>query len=158
MLRRRRTCCATPYRRPAPDRRDRQGRPRVTGRAPEPGQARSADLCSYFLLRNLDISWRGRVGKKSSIMKADTVYTPSDCCENLPIPEFTVRMDRVGEELHSVRRSVMLGRSLWLTKLYNLVHDPTVTDEEIRRLREIHTEIDYATAQAYGWGDAGPTA
>jgi hypothetical protein len=91
-------------------------------------------------------------------MKADTVYKTSDCCENLPISGFTVRMDRVREELHSVRRSVMLGRSLWLTKLYNLVHDPTVTDEEIRRLREIHTEIDYATAQAYGWGDAGPTA
>lgn len=57
------------------------------------------------------------------------------------------------EELHSVRRSVMLGRQLGLTKLYSLVHDPTVTDEEIRRLREIHTEIDYATAQAYGWDD-----
>ncbi len=62
-------------------------------------------------------------------------------------------MDRVGEELHSVRRSVMPGRSLGLTKLYNLVHDPAVTDEEIRRLREIHTEVDYATAQAYGWDD-----
>ena len=66
-------------------------------------------------------------------------------------------MDRVGEELDSVRRSVMLGRSLGLTKLYNLVHDPAVTDEEIRRLREIHTEIDYATAQAYGW-DVRPRA
>jgi hypothetical protein len=55
-----------PYRRLAPDRRDRQGRPRVTGRAPEPGQARSADLGSY-LLRNLDISWRGRVGKNEQL-------------------------------------------------------------------------------------------
>jgi hypothetical protein len=91
--------------------------------------------------------------KNSSTMKADTVYAPSDCCHNLPIPELTRRMDRVGEELHSVRRSVMLSRSLGLTKLYNLVHDPAVTDEEIRRLREIHTEIDYTTAQAYGWGD-----
>ena len=26
------------------------------------GKRGSADLCSYFLLRNLDISWRGRVG------------------------------------------------------------------------------------------------
>jgi hypothetical protein len=91
--------------------------------------------------------------KNSSTMKADTVYAPSDCCQNLPIPELTVRMDRVGEELHSVRRSVMLGRPLGLTKLYNLVHDRAVTEEEIRRLREIHTEIDYATTQAYGWAD-----
>ncbi|MGH3853186.1 MAG: Eco57I restriction-modification methylase domain-containing protein [Pseudonocardiaceae bacterium] len=91
--------------------------------------------------------------KNSSTMKLDTVYAPSDCCENLPIREFTSRMDGVGEELHSFRRSVMLGRPLGLTKLYNQVHDPAVTDEEIRRLREIHTEIDYATAEAYGWDD-----
>ncbi|MDQ2788417.1 MAG: hypothetical protein M3Y73_01405 [Actinomycetota bacterium] len=91
--------------------------------------------------------------KNSSTMKADTVYAPSDCCRNLPIPELTDRMDRVGEELHSFRRSVMLGRQLGLTKLYNLVHDPAVTDQEIRRLREIHTEIDQATAEAYSWHD-----
>ncbi|MGH4010412.1 MAG: Eco57I restriction-modification methylase domain-containing protein [Pseudonocardiaceae bacterium] len=91
--------------------------------------------------------------KQSSTMKADLNYSPSDVFETFPQPEFTARMDRVGEELHSVRRSVMLGRSLGLTKLYNLVHDPAVTDEEIRRLREIHTAIDHATAQAYGWDD-----
>jgi len=62
-------------------------------------------------------------------------------------------MDRVGEELHSFRTSVMLGRPLGLTQLYNLVHDPAVTDEEIQWLREIHTEIDNATAEAYGWHD-----
>lgn len=36
---------------------------------------------------------------------------------------------------------------------WRFVHDPAVTDEEIQRLREIHTEIDYATAEAYGWDD-----
>ncbi|MGH3721746.1 MAG: hypothetical protein ACRDRI_23445 [Pseudonocardiaceae bacterium] len=80
-------------------------------------------------------------------------YTPSDGFETFPQPELTDRMDRVGEELHSFRRSVMLGRSLGLTKLYNLVHDRAVTDQEVQRLREIHTEIDHATAQAYGWPD-----
>jgi len=88
---------------------------------------------------------------RSSTMKADLNYSPSDVYETFSQPELTARMDRVGEELHSVQRSVMLGRSLGLTKLYNLVHDPAVTDEEIRRLRVVHTEIDYATAQAYGW-------
>ncbi len=91
--------------------------------------------------------------KNSSTMKADTVYAPSDCCENLPVPKMTERMDRVGEELHSFRRFVMLEKSLGLTKLYKQVYDPTVTEEAIQRLREIHTEIDYATADAYGWGD-----
>lgn len=73
--------------------------------------------------------------------------------ETFPMPVLTDRMDRVGEELDRSRRGVMLGRQLGLTKLYNLVHDPAVNDEEIRRLREIHTEIDLATAEAYGWGD-----
>ncbi len=91
--------------------------------------------------------------KRSSTMKADLNYSPSDVYDTFPQPELTARMDRVGEELHSFRRSVMLGRQLGLTKLYNLVHDPAVPDQEIQRLREIHTEIDHATAQAYGWHD-----
>ncbi|MGH3873545.1 MAG: hypothetical protein ACRDSR_18880 [Pseudonocardiaceae bacterium] len=88
-----------------------------------------------------------------TVLLGDTRYTPSDGFETFPQPELTERMDRVGQELDSFRRSVMLGRQLGLTKLYNLVHDPAVTDQEIQRLREIHTEIDQATAQAYGWPD-----
>jgi hypothetical protein len=62
-------------------------------------------------------------------------------------------MGRVGKKLQSFRRGVMLGRQLGLTKLYNLVHDDSVGDAEVERLREIHTEIDYAVAEAYGWTD-----
>ncbi|PZS40815.1 MAG: hypothetical protein DLM62_00835, partial [Pseudonocardiales bacterium] len=93
--------------------------------------------------------------KYSASMKSDLRFIPTDCYENLPQPELTERLDRAGKELHSFRRSVMLGRplGLGLTKLYNLVHDPAVTDEEIQRLREIHTEIDQATAEAYSWHD-----
>jgi hypothetical protein len=38
------------------------------------GKRGSADLCSYFLLRNLDISWRGRVGiiATNTIAQGDT--------------------------------------------------------------------------------------
>lgn len=93
-------------------------------------------------------SWR-----TSSTMKADLNYSPSDVYETFPQPELTDRMDRAGEELDSYRRSVMLGRGLGLTKLYNLVHDEGVTSADIRRLREIHVEIDKAVAEAYGWSD-----
>lgn len=47
----------------------------------------------------------------------------------------------------------MLGRSLGLTALYNQVHDPTVRDTEILRLRELHRDIDQAMLEAYGWSD-----
>ncbi|MGH3784904.1 MAG: Eco57I restriction-modification methylase domain-containing protein, partial [Pseudonocardiaceae bacterium] len=109
------------------------------------------DAFLTLLSSNLHFTWWTTKGE--STLRADARYTPSDGFETFPQPELTERMDRVGEELHSFRRSVMLGRQLGLTKLYNLVHDPAVTDQEIRRLREIHTEIDQATAEAYGWLD-----
>ncbi|MEU3454261.1 DNA methyltransferase [Micromonospora sp. NPDC006766] len=89
--------------------------------------------------------------KHSSITKADLNYSPSDGFETFPQPEPTERMTRVGAELDAYRRSVMLGRELGLTKLYNLVHDEQVTSADIRRLREIHLEIDEAVAEAYGF-------
>jgi hypothetical protein len=50
----------------------------------------------------------------------------------------------------------MLRRQLGLTKLYNLVNDPTITDAadpNVARLRAIHIEIDEAVVEAYGWSD-----
>jgi len=99
---------------------------------------------------DIHIQW---AWKYSATLKRDLQYTPSDCFETFPQPEPTERMDRIGEELDSYRRSLMLGRQLGLTKLYNLVHDERVTDPEIRRLREIHVEIDEAVTEAYGWSD-----
>jgi hypothetical protein len=92
--------------------------------------------------------------KGQSTLRTDARYTPSDGFETFPQPlALTERMDRVGEELDGFRRSLMRERELGLTKLYNLVHDPGVTDAEIVRLREIHVEIDEAVAEAYGWAD-----
>jgi hypothetical protein len=111
------------------------------------------DRDAYLTLLSSNLHFARWTIKWESTLRADARYTPSDGFETFPQPELTARMDRVGEELHSVRRSLMLGRPLGLTKLYNQVHELAVTDEEIRRLREIHTEIDYATAQEYGWDD-----
>ncbi|WBB46462.1 hypothetical protein O3597_14725 [Verrucosispora sp. WMMA2044] len=89
--------------------------------------------------------------KYSSTRTGDLQYTPSRCVETFPQPKPTERMGRIGAELDSYRRSVMLGRELGLTKLYNLVHDEQVTSADIQRLREIHVEIDEAVADAYGF-------
>lgn len=95
-------------------------------------------------------SWAWRY---SSTLKTDLNYSPSDVFETFPQPELTERMDRAGERLHELRKQVMPARDLGLTKLYNLVHDPEVTDADIQDLREAHVEIDAATAEAYGWDD-----
>ncbi|WJK41579.1 hypothetical protein O7608_03890 [Solwaraspora sp. WMMA2056] len=104
-----------------------------------------------LLSSKFHFSWWTTKGESS--LRNDARYTPSDGFETFPQPELTDRMDRVGDELDSYRRSVMLGRELGLTKLYNLVHDERVASADIRRLREIHVEIDKAVAEAYGWSD-----
>lgn len=113
----------------------------------------AVDRDAYLTLLSSNLHFTWWTTKGESTLETRLRHTPSDGLETFPQPELTRRMDRAGEELHSFRRSVMLGRRLGLTKLYNLVHDPAVADEEIQRLREIHTEIDQATAQAYGWHD-----
>ncbi|MEU5524785.1 type IIL restriction-modification enzyme MmeI, partial [Streptomyces sp. NPDC047860] len=90
---------------------------------------------------------------RASSMKGDLRYTPSDVYETFPKPGLTDRMDKAGKELENYRRPLMLERQLGLTKLYNQVHDPKVSDPAIERLRQIHVEIDEAVNEAYGWTD-----
>ncbi|BCJ57166.1 hypothetical protein Jiend_05880 [Micromonospora endophytica] len=108
---------------------------------------RAEDLA--LLSSNFHFSWWTTKGESS--LRSDPRYTPSDGFETFPQPEATERMGRVGAELDSYRRSVMLGRDLGLTKLYNLVHDEQETSAEVQRLRDIHVEIDEAVAEAYGF-------
>jgi hypothetical protein len=111
----------------------------------------ATDRDAYLTLLSSNIHFTWWTTKGESTLRKDARYTPSDGFETFPQPKLSSSMDEVGEQLHTFRRSVMLGRNLGLTKLYNLVHDRSRNDDEIRRLREIHTEVDYAVAQAYGW-------
>ncbi|WP_261561747.1 Eco57I restriction-modification methylase domain-containing protein [Frankia tisae] len=90
---------------------------------------------------------------RSSTMKADLNYSPSDVFETLPLPELSVEMRELGERLDGFRREVMLGRQSGLTKTYNLVFDSGCKDADIVELREIHRLIDEAIFRAYGWDD-----
>ncbi|HZV49572.1 MAG TPA: DNA methyltransferase [Candidatus Dormibacteraeota bacterium] len=91
--------------------------------------------------------------RHASTMRTDLRYTPSDVFETFPQPVMTARMEAAGERLDGLRRPLMLDRQLGLTALYNLVHDPSVHDPDVERLRELHVEVDLATAEAYGWDD-----
>ena len=93
---------------------------------------------------------------RSSTMKADINYSPSDVFETFPRPESTPRMRELGDALDTHRRSVMQSRRTGLTKTYNLVFDPDETDADIVELRRIHREIDLAVLDAYGWSDIDP--
>jgi hypothetical protein len=91
--------------------------------------------------------------KWASSMRTDLRYTPSDVFETLPFPSMTEAMRHCGNTLHQARSEFMLARNLGLTKTYNLVHSPVCTDLEVKRLRDIHREIDAAVCDAYGWDD-----
>jgi hypothetical protein len=91
--------------------------------------------------------------KYGSGMRNDPRYTPSDVFETFPRPTSTERLVEAGETLDKERREIMLRRELGLTKLYNLVNDPDYTDDDIKRMRDIHVQLERAVMDAYGWGD-----
>jgi hypothetical protein len=113
----------------------------------------AVDQNCYLSLLSSSIHFGWWTTKSESTLETRLRYTPSEGFETFPQPDMTARMDRIGAELDGFRRSVMLGRQLGLTKLYNLVHDESVNESEVERLREIHVEVDEAVAQAYGWTD-----
>lgn len=92
------------------------------------------------------------VGRASSL-RTDLRYTPSDVFETLPLPAFTDEMRTAGDRLDRERRALMLDRDLGLTRLYNQVHDRSVTDPGIETIRELHREVDEAVCAAYEWDD-----
>ncbi|MEW2253191.1 DNA methyltransferase [Streptomyces sp. NPDC006975] len=94
--------------------------------------------------------------KYGSGLRKDPRYTASDVFETFPRPESTVLLSEIGETLETERQSIMLRRALGLTKLYNLVNDPSISDSadpDMARIREIHVQLDQAVVAAYGWDD-----
>jgi hypothetical protein len=90
---------------------------------------------------------------RSSTMKADLNYSPSDVFETLPLPALTVELRILGDHFDTFRRGLMLSRQAGLTVTYNLLHDPSCADADIAELRDIHRRIDEETIRAYGWDD-----
>jgi len=114
------------------------------------------------------------VWRQASSLESRNRYTPTDCFATFPFPPKEYRRVangdwrtdglsgpfaeamRIGAEYHEHRRQIMLTRNLGLTKTYNLLHDPNCTDPDIRRLRELHAEMDRAILTCYGWDDLDP--
>ncbi|MCR4440434.1 MAG: hypothetical protein QHJ34_14855 [bacterium] len=118
-----------------------------------------------LLQSSLHETW---VWKYGPTLRTDKRYTVSACFETFPFPpaEYAAphlaallarppfaRAAQVGGAYHEHRRQVMLARGLGLTKTYNLFHNPACQDDDIRRLRELHAEMDNAILACYGWED-----
>jgi len=83
-------------------------------------------------------------------------YTLSDCFATFPLPhtwqtDAGLRAD--GLAYYEFRAALLVGNDEGLTKAYNRFHDRYETDPEIERLRELHSAMDWAVLEAYGWTD-----
>jgi hypothetical protein len=90
---------------------------------------------------------------QGSTLQTALRYTPTHCFETFPQPALTHLVDIASANLEQHRRPMMLSRNEGLTKTYNRVHDPKETASEVVTLRQLHVELDFAVAAAYGWQD-----
>ncbi|MEV4802314.1 type IIL restriction-modification enzyme MmeI [Nonomuraea sp. NPDC049421] len=109
------------------------------------------DTAMLAMLSSAPHYWWTRA--RSSTMKADINYSPSDVFETLPFPELTQEMRDLGARLDTYRRDLMLSRQAGLTTTYHMVNNAANTDDDIAELRRIHVAIDEAVCRAYGWTD-----
>src|SRR5437773_3117373 len=87
-------------------------------------------------------------------------YKPSDSFETFPFSEnWETRpsLERAGEAYYEFRSALLVKNDEGLTKTYNRFNDPDERDPEVVKLREVHTAMDRAVLDAYGWTDLQPT-
>ncbi len=95
----------------------------------------------------------------TSTMKDDLNYAPSDCFENFPFPPLDdPALSDLAETYHAHRAALMVTRNEGMTRTYNRFHDSSERAEGIRRLRELHHDLDRAVLCAYGWDDLAERA
>jgi len=90
----------------------------------------------------------------ASSMKDDLRYTPSDCFETFPFPDHWqthAALEAAGKAYYEFRAALMVTNDEGLTKTYNRFHDPDDRESDILKLRELHTEMDRAVLNAFGW-------
>lgn len=83
-------------------------------------------------------------------------YSPSYCFETFPFPEnweSNPTLEAIGKEYYEYRAALMIRNNQGLTDTYNRFHDPDEYNPEIIKLRELHTAMDKAVLDAYGWSD-----
>ena len=88
-----------------------------------------------------------------SSMKNDLRYTASDCFETFPLPFRRGDLSSVGEQYYEFRSRLMVESGMGMTKLYGRFNNPEDTAPDIKRLREIHEDMDREVLESYGWTD-----
>ena len=80
-------------------------------------------------------------------------YTPASCFDTFPFPFDKRSLEEVGQRYSAQRSNVTRDTKQGLTDTYNRFHDPDDSSADIRKLRDLHVEMDQAVATSYGWTD-----
>lgn len=85
-------------------------------------------------------------------------YSASDCFETFPFPQPDPRtvipdVETIGEQLYNERGAYMIDTNQGLTQTYNRLKDPRCDEVRVLDLRKLHTQMDRAVLNAYGWVD-----
>jgi hypothetical protein len=86
-------------------------------------------------------------------MKEDLRYTPTVCFQTYPMPEKLNLVDFSAKRFYEERSRQMLSYKRGLTATYNRFHDADDISPDIKKLRDLHVDMDTAVAAAYGWTD-----
>ena len=87
-------------------------------------------------------------------------YNPTKVFLNFPFPnswESHPALECIGRTYYDFRAALMIRHDEGLTKTYNRFNDPDEIGPEIAELRDLHSALDRAVLDAYGWTDI-PTA
>jgi hypothetical protein len=86
-------------------------------------------------------------------LRMDMSYTPTTNFDSFAFPPSIPCLTKIGESYYLHRHEIMHTRHEGLTKTYNRFHNPDESSADIHKLRDLHAEMDYAVAAAYGWSD-----
>ncbi len=97
-------------------------------------------------------AWSLREGSSTGVTPA---YSGTKCFDTFALPPgsrlYLVRA--VATDCYEMRRGICKKHGIGLTEFYNRFHDPNNHEPQIVKLRELHTAMDRAVLDAYGWTD-----
>jgi hypothetical protein len=120
----------------------------------------ASDSFSLFTCLSSDIH-TGWAWERGSKMKQDLRYTHGDIFETFPLPDGILKgkyptLEKIGKNFFEKRREYMISNNKGMTKFYNDLHNPKLTNNEIVFMRSMQTEINDLVLEAYGFKDINP--
>jgi hypothetical protein len=95
----------------------------------------------------------------ASTLRTDTRYNTSDCFETFPFGEgweLSAGLEEAGKNYYEYREQLMAKSNQALTEIYNSFHDPNDKTPDIAMLRDLHSAMDRAVLETYGWSNIQP--